>query len=67
MVLVRYSENHDFHQEIVYNRADIDGASIVWANDFGPNNNRNLLNYYQDRKVWVLEPDSGSVKLYAYE
>jgi hypothetical protein len=57
LVIVRYRTDHDIHQDWVYNRADIDGSDIVWARDMGGEKNRELLDYYPDRKVWLLDPD----------
>ena len=54
LVLVRYSEDYTFHDEWVYNDARIDSASVVWAHDLGDQANRALLDYYSDRKVWLL-------------
>jgi hypothetical protein len=63
LILVRYSPTHYIHAEWVYNRADIDGAAVVWARDMGMEKNRELLDYYRDRKAWLLEPDVDPVKL----
>jgi len=49
--------------EWVYNGADIDSAPVVWARDMGTAKNRELLEYYSDRKVWLLEPDVNPLKL----
>jgi hypothetical protein len=57
LVIVRYSPRHIFQDEWVYNRADIDDAQVVWARDLGQEQNQELLNYYPDRNVWLLEPD----------
>jgi hypothetical protein len=57
LVIVRYSPRHVFQDEWVYNAADIDHAPIVWARDLGHEQNQELLNYYPDRNVWLLEPD----------
>lgn len=56
LVFVRYSPAHRF-EEWVHNAADIDSAQTVWANDLGSDENQKLLNYYPNRKPWLLEPD----------
>ena len=38
---------------LVVNEPDIDAADIVWAHDLGPRN-RELLDYYPDRRVWLV-------------
>ena len=40
LIIVRYSVNHDYHKEWVYNDADIDDSKTVWARDMGPQKNR---------------------------
>ncbi len=67
LVLVRYGVDHDFHKEIVYNAADIDASSIVWARDLGPISNQRLLSAYKDRRAWVFEPDDRPPLLTPYE
>jgi hypothetical protein len=57
VVVVRYGPNHDVHEEWVYNHADIDGSTVIWARDMGDARNGELLDYYRDRQVWLLEPD----------
>jgi hypothetical protein len=57
LVLVRYDEIHNTHQEWVYNRADIDSAKVVWARAMDDARDRELINYFADRKVWLLQPD----------
>lgn len=39
----------------VYNEPDIDDSNIVWAWYLSPEQNRKLLDYYKDRKVWYIE------------
>ncbi len=63
LVIVQYSPNHDPNSEWVYNAADIDHAKIVWARDMGEHDNQELLQYFKDRKIWILEPDVSPVHL----
>jgi hypothetical protein len=58
LVIVRYAPDHDPLDDWVFNHADIDGSSIVWARDMGDARNRELVDYYKDRQVWLLEPDA---------
>jgi hypothetical protein len=57
LAIVRYSRSYLEHQEWVYNEADIDSAKVLWARDMGPDGNRELINYFSDREVWLVEPD----------
>lgn len=66
LVIVRYRPEHDAFQEWVYNDADIDGAKVVWARDISPEQNEELIRYYKDRRVWVVEADERPAKLEAY-
>jgi hypothetical protein len=69
LVVVRYAPTHyhvglaDVPEEWVYNDADIDGSPVVWALDMGEEKNRELLDYYKHRQVWLLEPDTDPVVL----
>jgi hypothetical protein len=66
LVLVRYSPNHDPLLDWVYNGADIDRQKVVWARDMGPETNEELLQYYSDRRVWLLEADDVPPRLLPY-
>jgi hypothetical protein len=66
LVVVRYGPEHDVREEWVYNQADIDRAPVVWARDLGEDRNRQLLDYFKDREVWLLEPDRSPERLVAY-
>ncbi len=63
LILVRYSPQHFPQEEWVYNRADIDRAKVVWARDEDDRGRAELLHYFADRTVWLLEPDSDSPTL----
>jgi hypothetical protein len=66
LVLVRYTTEHNPHQEWVYNRADIDASAIVWAREMGEQQDRPFVKYFQDRRLWLLEPDRSPPKLSPY-
>jgi hypothetical protein len=57
LVIVRYAPNHSPDQEWVYNGADIDGSKVVWARERDEESNQKLLQYFADRKAWLLEAD----------
>ncbi len=60
VVIVRYSPKHSVHDEWVYNPSDIDGAKVIWARDMDPDHNQELIRYFQNRTVWLVEPDKRS-------
>jgi hypothetical protein len=66
VIIVRYTGKQVPHEEWIYNRADIDGATVVWAHDMGLEQNRNLIRYYQDRSIWILQPDIDPERLEPY-
>jgi hypothetical protein len=66
LVIVRYAPAHNAHAEWVYNAADIDGAKVVWARDMGAAKNRELIDYFRDRRVWLLEADVSTPQLVSY-
>ena len=57
VILVRYEPPYDFHAQWVYNRADIDSSSVVWAHDLGQQENLKILQYYPDRTFWLFRPN----------
>jgi hypothetical protein len=67
LVFVRYWPQHIFQDEWVYNGADVDGQRIVWARDLGDEDDRKLTQYYQDRKLLLLEPDARPPRLEPWE
>lgn len=63
LVIVHYDKNHDPGNEWVYNSADIDHSKVVWARDMGDAGNKDLLQYFNQRKVWLLDPDQSPPRL----
>ena len=57
LVLVRYSSSHNPLDEWVYNSADIDSSKVIWAREMDAANNLDIVRYYHDRKVWLVQPD----------
>jgi hypothetical protein len=66
LVIVRYSPSHDSLDEWVYNAADIDRSKVVWAREMDAANNVALMQYYKDRKVWLVQPDSSPAQVSPY-
>jgi len=58
LVIVRYPLNHNPLDEWVYNAADIDGSNVIWAREMDQSQNLELIRFYKDRKVWLVEPDA---------
>jgi hypothetical protein len=66
LVIVHYSPHHNTHNEWVYNGADIDGAEVVWARDMGSTRNEELVRYFKDRRVWLVNADDHPAELAPY-
>jgi hypothetical protein len=66
LVMVRYEEDHNLHDEWVYNGAEIDTAKVLWARELDPAQNARLFAYFKDRQVWLVEPDTDNTELIPY-
>ncbi|MBZ5598791.1 MAG: hypothetical protein LAN83_10745 [Acidobacteriia bacterium] len=66
LVIVHYGNKHKPEGEWVSNEPDIDRAKIVWARDMGESQNRELLEYFKDRKVWTVDADTAAPRLEPY-
>lgn len=67
LVIVRYEEDHNIHDEWVYNGAEIDSAKVLWARELDAEQNAKLLAYFKDRHVWLVEPDKDNTELIPYQ
>jgi hypothetical protein len=66
LILVRYEEDHNIHDEWVYNEAEIDSAKVLWARELDAEQNARLLAYFKDRHIWLVEPDKDNTELIPY-
>lgn len=57
LAIVCNNPRHRPIDEWVYNRADIDGQKVIWAHDMDMAHNSELIHYYKDRKVWLMNTD----------
>jgi hypothetical protein len=66
LVLVKPKIDPDNVFQWIYNDADIDGSKVVWARDMGVEGNRSLLEYFRDRKIWVVDPNVDPATILPY-
>jgi len=66
LILVRYDEDHNIHDEWVYNGAEIDSAKILWARELDAKQNEKLIGYFKDRQIWLVVPDTDNTELIPY-
>lgn len=66
LVIVHYGPGHNVLYEWVYNAADIDNSKVIWARDMGTAENEELIRYYKDRTVWLVQPDADPVSVTPY-
>jgi hypothetical protein len=67
LVIVRYAPVHQhWYEDWVYNDADIDSSPIVWAREMDAPRNAELIRYFHNRHIWLLEPDRDTLKLTDY-
>jgi len=67
LIMVRYDQDdHNIHDEWVYNGAEIDTAKVLWARELDPRQNANLFAYFKDRKIWLVTPDTDNTYFEPY-
>jgi hypothetical protein len=66
LIMVRYSDDHNIHDDWVYNGADIDSSKVIWARELDSEQDGKLFAYFQDRKIWLVTPDADNTYLEPY-
>jgi len=66
LIIVHYGPQHEPFPDWVYNRADMDHSRIVWARDMGSVENQKVVNYFDNRQIWFLDPDQQPIRLQPY-
>jgi len=66
LVMVRYGEDHNIHDDWVFNGAEIDSAKVIWAREISPEQDAKLFDYFRDRKIWLATPDTDNTYLAPY-
>jgi hypothetical protein len=67
LIMVRYEkDDHNIHDEWVYNGAEIDSAKVLWARELDAEQNGKLFAYFKDRKIWLVTPDTDNTYLEQY-
>jgi hypothetical protein len=66
VVFIKYGADHRFHDEWVYNAADVDAAPIVWCRASGPTEALDVICYYRGRQFWTASVGKSRVRLSRY-
>ncbi len=66
LVIVHYAQSHSPDQEWVYNGADIDGSKVVWAREMDADSDAQLVEYFKDREIWLLDADANPQRVVPY-
>ncbi len=66
LVIVRYKPDHNYDDEWVYNVADVDMSTVVFAREMDTASDRELVEYFKDRHVWLLKPDESFIVVSPY-
>jgi hypothetical protein len=64
LVIVHYGSRHDFYEEWVNNRADLQRAPVVWARERSREEDCQLIASYGGRTVWLLDADRNQLEQY---
>jgi hypothetical protein len=67
LVFVHYGPQHDFYEEWVQNRADLQRARVVWAREQSAEGDCRLAASYPGRSLWLLDADRDDLRRYTPE
>ena len=65
LVVVRYAVPST--EQWVYNTANIDSSEIVWAREISDQAREELIEYFSDRKIWLLDTTVEPSKLEPFD
>jgi hypothetical protein len=57
LIVVSYGNGHSYHDEWVYNEADIDGAKVLFARAMNSKQDCQLAGYFKSHRIWSLQVD----------
>jgi hypothetical protein len=63
LLIVSYDAGYSLDDEIVFNRADLENTQIIWAHDLGDEKNKELMNYYKNRKTLMLKISASQLEI----
>jgi hypothetical protein len=66
LIVVNYGPGHSFHNEWVYNEADIDHSTVAFARAINSTQDCQLVEYFKSRRIWSLDADRSIPKLEPY-
>ena len=66
LIMVRYGDDHNIHDDWVYNTAEIDSAKVIWAREISPEQDAKLFKYFADRRIWLVTPDEDNTYVAPY-
>jgi hypothetical protein len=67
VVVVRYGADHSFHNEWVYNAADIDASAIIWCRAKDPGYDNEVMRYFTGRHFWIADVSRDTVRVSSYQ
>jgi hypothetical protein len=66
LVFVHYNADHEPFAEWVYNKADLNTATIVWAREIARTSDKQLIDAFPGRHTWTLDADANPPQLHPY-